>query len=198
MFVKQDLPYALDALAPYISAATMDLHYNKHHQAYVDKLNALVAGTNMEKDSLEAIIQKSFGNESRAAIFNNASQAYNHDFFWRCLTPAAKAKDVPVELEQAIIHSFGSFAEMVKQFKETATSLFGSGWVWLAKEDDQISIMAGQNGINPIAHGAKPLFGLDVWEHSYYLDYQNRRAEFVDAVMDHLVDWEFVLDNLNQ
>jgi Fe-Mn family superoxide dismutase len=105
---------------------------------------------------------------------------------------------VPVELEQAIIHSFGSFDKMMAQFKETALALFGSGWVWLAKEDDRIIITAGANGINPLVSGAKPLFGLDVWEHSYYLDYQNRRAEFVDAVMDHLVNWDFVLDNLKQ
>lgn len=198
MFVRQELPYALDALAPYISARTMDLHYNKHHQTYVDKLNALVAGTNMERDSLEGIIEKSFGNESRSAVFNNASQAYNHDFFWRCLAPVSSPKTVPVELEQAIIHSFGSFEAMMKQFKETALGLFGSGWAWLAKEDDRITIMAGPNGVNPLSAGAKPLFGLDVWEHSYYLDYENRRAEFIDAVMDHLVDWDFVLDNLKQ
>jgi Fe-Mn family superoxide dismutase len=198
MFVRQDLPYSLDALAPYISQQTMDFHYNKHHQAYVDKLNALVAGTNMERDTLEAIIVKSYGNDSRIAIFNNAAQAYNHDFFWKCLSPASKKKAVPVELEQAVIRSFGSFAAMITEFKETAVSLFGSGWVWLAKGDDRLIITKSPNGENPLVHGAKPLFGLDVWEHSYYLDYQNRRAEFIDAVLDNLVDWDFVLDNLKQ
>ena len=198
MFVRQDLPYSLDALAPYISQQTMDFHYNKHHKAYVDKLNTLVAGTNLERDTLESIILKSYGNESRTAIFNNASQAYNHDFFWKCLTPAVNKKMVPVELEQAVIRSFGSFEAMIKEFKDAALSLFGSGWVWLAKEDSRLVIIKSPNGENPIINGSRPLLGLDVWEHSYYLDYQNRRAEFIDAVVDNLIDWDFVLDNLRQ
>ena len=196
MFTLSSLPFDERALEPHISARTLEFHYGKHHQAYIDNLNKLVAGTNMENDSLEHIILKTAGREDKVAIYNNAAQAYNHEFFWKCLKPVSRETLIPVELKNAVIHSFGSWEKMIEELKGAALSQFGSGWVWLVKEDSNVKIVKSANADTPIVHGQHPLFTIDVWEHSYYLDFQNRRADYVSAILDNLANWDFALTNL--
>ena len=195
-FTLPDLPYAYDALAPHMSRETLEFHHDKHHQAYLDNLNKLVAGTEMETFSLEAIIKKVAGSSNNVAIFNNAAQAYNHDFFWRSLRPVAQPSEPSAILNALINKSFGSLENFYNEFKTAALSQFGSGWVWLVKDGENLKIMKTANADTPIAHGLKPLLTIDVWEHAYYLDYQNRRADFVDGVMKNLLNWEFAESNL--
>jgi len=190
------LPFETTDLEPHISANTLSFHYGKHHQAYVDNLNKLIADTPMEKDSLQSIILKTAGRDGKEAIFNNAAQAYNHEFFWNCLKPVSRETLVPVELKNAVIHSFGSWEKMIEELKGAALSQFGSGWVWLVKEDSNVKIVKTANADTPIVHGQQPLFTIDIWEHSYYLDYQNRRADYVNALIENLANWDFSLDNL--
>lgn len=190
------LPFEATDLEPHISAKTLEFHHGKHHQAYIDNLNKLIAGTPMDHDSLQSLILKSAGREGKEAIFNNAAQAYNHEFFWKCLKPANREVLVPIELKNAVIHSFGSWEKMIEELKAAALSQFGSGWVWLVKEDANVKIMKTSNADTPIAHGQQPLFTIDVWEHAYYLDYQNRRADYVSAIIENLANWDFSLDNL--
>jgi Fe-Mn family superoxide dismutase len=196
MFTLNELPFSLTDLEPYISAKTLEFHHGKHHQAYIDNLNKLVAGTPLEKDSLVGILLKSYTREGKEGIFNNAAQVYNHDFFWNCLRPARHEEVIPVELKNAVIHSFGSWEKMIEELKGAALSQFGSGWAWLVKEDDQVRVIKTSNADTPLAHGQSPLFTIDIWEHAYYLDYQNRRAAYVDAVIDNLANWSFALENL--
>lgn len=205
MFTLSILPYNQSALEPHMSAQTLSFHYGKHHQAYVDNLNKLVAGADLEKKTLVEIIVKVANQPDKAAIFNNAAQVYNHDFFWQCLRPAAKKMAPSEKLIAALTTAFGSLDNFYAEFKTAALGQFGSGWVWLVKEDKNedknvavsaLKIMKTANADNPVAHGLQPLFGLDVWEHSYYLDYQNRRGDFVDAVLKNLINWEFVEANL--
>jgi len=196
MFILSSLPYEKSALEPHISANTLDFHHGKHHQAYVDNLNKLVAGTEMETLSLEAIIKKIAGSSNNAAIFNNAAQAYNHDFFWHSLRPVAQPSEPSVELSSLINESFGSLENFYNELKTAALGQFGSGWVWLVKDGENLKIMKTANADTPIAHDLKPLLTIDVWEHAYYLDYQNRRADFIDGVMRNLLNWEFAESNL--
>jgi Fe-Mn family superoxide dismutase len=196
MFTLKELPFALTDLEPHISAKTLEFHHGKHHQAYVDNLNKLIAGTPWEKDSLAGLLVKSYAREGKEGIFNNAAQVYNHDFFWNCLRPARQEMVIPVELKNAVIHSFGSWEKMIEELKGAALSQFGSGWAWLVKEDDRVRVLKTANADTPLAHGQTPLFVIDVWEHAYYLDYQNKRAAYVDAVIDNLANWEFALENL--
>ncbi len=196
MFTLPILPFEETDLEPHISANTLSFHHGKHHQAYIDNLNKLVAGTNMENDSLEHIILKTAGREDKVAIYNNAAQAYNHEFFWKCLKPVSRETLIPVELKNAVIHSFGSWEKMIEELKGAALSQFGSGWVWLVKEDSNVKIVKSANADTPIVHGQHPLFTIDVWEHSYYLDFQNRRADYVSAILDNLANWDFALTNL--
>lgn len=196
MFILSSLPYEKTALEPYISAHTLDFHYGKHHQTYIDNLNKLVAGTEFETSSLEDIILKTVGSLNQAAIFNNAAQAYNHDFFWHSLRPAAKLSEPSSELSALIDKSFGNLENFYNEFKAAALGQFGSGWVWLVKDGADLKIMKTANADTPIAHGLKPLLTIDVWEHAYYLDYQNRRADFVDGVMKNILNWEFAESNL--
>jgi Fe-Mn family superoxide dismutase len=179
-----------------MSARTLEFHYGKHHQAYVDNLNKLIAGTALESDSLENIIQKTAGQAEQAGIFNNAAQHYNHTFFWNCLKPAATPSQPAPEVLALINKSFGSLDLFYTEFKVQAASFFGSGWVWLYRDGEALKIMKTTNGDNPLAHGLRAVWGLDVWEHSYYLDYQNRRADFVEAVLKNLFNWEQVAKNL--
>jgi superoxide dismutase, Fe-Mn family len=190
------LPFETTDLEPHISANTLSFHYGKHHQAYVDNLNKLIADTPMEKDSLQSIILKTAGREGKEGIFNNAAQAYNHEFFWNCLKPVSRETLIPVELKNAVIHSFGSWEKMIEELKAAAMSQFGSGWVWLVKEDSNVKIVKTSNADTPIVHGQQPLFTIDIWEHSYYLDYQNRRADYVNSLIENLANWDFSLDNL--
>jgi len=185
-----ELPYAQDALAPEISAETLEYHYGKHHKAYVDNLNRLIPDTEFEKLPLEDIIRKASG-----GIFNNAAQVWNHAFYWNCLLP--KGSSTPVgDLADAINKTFGSLEQFKEKFTSAAVTLFGSGWAWLVKNPDgSLAIEASSNAGNPLKGGKKALLTCDVWEHAYYIDYRNARAKYLDAFWN-LVNWEFISQNL--
>ncbi len=185
------LPYATDALAPYISQETLETHHGKHVATYIDNLNKLIENTPYEEVSLTEIIRDSAGKPSEQKIFNNAAQIYNHDFFFHGMCPKCNA---PIPKE--IIDSFGSAENFKEQFKSAATGLFGSGYTWLVRDGDRLKIVNTTNADTPIAHDMKPVLALDVWEHAYYLDYKNKRADFVDSFLNNLVDWNFVAENL--
>ncbi len=187
MFEMSALPYHEADLAPYISQETMHFHYGKHYKNYVDTLNNLIHGTEFADMELTKIIQTTYQHAEFSAIFNNAGQIYNHQFFWRCLSPkggSPKGKNA-----EKINYAFGSYENFKKQFKQSALSCFGSGWVWVTESDNKLLIESSSNADTPIARGIQPLLVLDVWEHAYYLDYQNRRGDFVDAFLDHLAVW---------
>tara|TARA_R110000868_G_scaffold61059_4_gene185706 strand:+ start:3369 stop:3959 length:591 start_codon:yes stop_codon:yes gene_type:complete len=192
MFKLSPLPYDFDALAPHISEATLKVHYGKHHQGYVDKLNAAVEGTELEGTSLEEIIQAAREKPDQG-LFNNAAQVWNHDFFWKSMSPDdSKPSD---DLAAAIEKAFGDTDGFKKAFKEAATGRFGSGWAWLVADSGTLEVESTGNAELPLALGSVPLICCDVWEHAYYLDYQNRRPDFVDAFLDHLIDWDFASRN---
>jgi Fe-Mn family superoxide dismutase len=190
MFTLPPLPYAKDALAPHISAETIEYHYGKHHQTYVDNLNKLTAGTEFENKPLEEIVRKSSG-----GIFNNSAQVWNHTFFWNCMKP--KGGGAPSgSIAEAINKQFGSFDEFKKQFTNAAVTLFGSGWAWLVrKPDGTLAILQTSNAANPMTTGDKPILTCDVWEHAYYIDYRNARAKFVENYWS-LVNWDFATKNM--
>jgi superoxide dismutase, Fe-Mn family len=189
-FVLPDLPYAADALAPVISSNTLSFHYGKHHKAYVDNLNKLIAGTELEGKSLEDIIDFTASKPEYAGHFNNAAQIWNHSFYWASLAP--QGGGIPEgALAEAIQQSFGSFDGFKAAFAQAATTHFGSGWVWLVKEGDALKIVKTGNAEVPLTKGQKPLLTIDVWEHAYYLDFQNRRADYVQGVIEKLLDWKF-------
>ncbi|MEI7620435.1 MAG: superoxide dismutase [Candidatus Falkowbacteria bacterium] len=189
MFTLSPLPFAPNALEPHISARTLEFHYGKHHQTYVDNLNKFITGTDLENKSLEEIIALSFNQPEQVAIFNNAAQVYNHDFYWQSLNPIATKPGT--EMEKMIIASFGSLELFVEQFSALALSQFGSGWAWLVLEEGKLKIVKTTNADTPIAHNQKPLLVVDVWEHAYYLDYQNRRAEYLKNIVTNLLNWDF-------
>ena len=184
------LPYAMNALEPYISERTMEFHYGKHHKAYVDNLNKQIAGNHFEQMSLEEIIRKTAGKTEYAGIFNNAAQAWNHAFFWTCMQPGGGGEPTG-EMKKKIERSFGGYDKFREEFAAAATTQFGSGWAWLAEDEEsgKLKVIKTANADTPIAHGLKPLLTVDVWEHAYYLDYQNRRPDFVNAFLDHLAKW---------
>ncbi len=195
-FVLSELPYEQNALAPVISAETLSYHYNKHHQIYLDNLNSLVSETEYEELKLEEVITRTAGNTNKEKIFNNASQAWNHDFYWNSLAPKGGGEPKG-ELGRKIETDFGSYEIFIKQFVEAGISDFGSGWIWLVEDKGVLKITKTSNAENPLSQGqGKALLTLDVWEHAYYLDYQNRRPDFVTAYLDHLVNWEFAEKNL--
>lgn len=184
-----ELPYGKDELAPAMSAETLEFHYGKHLQTYIDNLNRLIEGTPYEDMSLEDIVRKADG-----GIYNNAAQAWNHTFFFQTLTP--RPVEMPEKLRRALIASFGSVEAFKDSFVKAATGLFGSGWTWLVSDaDDRLSVLQEPNAGNPMTKGLKPLLTVDVWEHAYYIDYRNRRAAFVEAWWG-LVDWNKVSANL--
>ena len=186
-----DLPYAKDALAPVISANTLDFHYGKHHKAYVDNANKLIAGTEFENMGLEDIIKKTAGDAAKVGIFNNTAQIWNHSFYWKCLKPGGGGP--PTGAVAAKINAaWGGYDKFTEELKTAGTTQFGSGWAWLVLDNGQIKITKTANADTPIAHGLKPLLTLDVWEHAYYLDYQNRRPDYLAALIDKLVNWDFV------
>lgn len=187
------LPYETNALAPYISQETIQTHHGKHVKTYIDNLNKLIENTPYENVSLVQIIQESAKKSEQEKIFNNAAQIYNHQFFFSGMCPNC-ATQIPDE----IIQQFGSAESFKKQFKDAATSLFGSGYTWLVRDGKEIKIINTKNAETPITNNMKPLLNLDVWEHAYYLDYKNKRADFVDSFLDNLVNWNFVSENLNQ
>lgn len=193
-FELPSLPWADTALEPFISAKTISFHYGKHHKAYVDNLNKLVAGTDLERKSLEEIIQATVSDASKTGVFNNAAQVWNHTFFWHCMKPGGGKPTG--KIAERIEETFGSYEKFAEQFKAAAVGRFGSGWAWLIDEGGTLKIISTPNADNPLAHGQKALLTVDVWEHAYYLDFQNRRPDFVQAFLDHLVNWEFVEKNL--
>ncbi|MGM4907219.1 superoxide dismutase [Tardiphaga sp. 866_E4_N2_1] len=188
-FSLPDLPYAYDALVPFMSAETLEYHHDKHHAAYVAALNKLVAGSAWEGKALEDIVKGAF--EKNAPVFNNAAQDYNHTLFWSWMKPKGGGA-MPTKIERKVIDDFGSVEQMKEQFLTAGTGQFGSGWCWLAVKDGKIEVMKSPNGENPLVKGAVPILGCDVWEHSYYIDYRNRRPDYIKAFLDHLVNWDYV------
>lgn len=197
-FKLTPLPYAADALAPHMSTETLLVHYGKHHRKYVDKLNSLIDGTKYAEMTLPEIIRVAHGNADDRAVFNNAAQTWNHDFFWQSMT-ADDGGGAPADtmLSRQMAEAFGELDGFKEAFVEAATGQFGSGWVWLvAQPDGSLSIEKTGNAENPLIGDTTPLLTCDVWEHAYYLDHRNRRADFVARFLDHLVNWNFVADNL--
>ena len=196
MFTLMALPYAADALAPIITANTLSFHHGKHHKTYVDNLNNLVKGTELEGKPLEDIVMATAGKADKAPLFNNAAQIWNHDFYWKSLKP--NGGGVPTgTIAEKIAESFGSFDEFKKQMATTTVGQFGSGWGWLcADAAGKLKVVKTGNAEVPMTQGLKPLLTIDVWEHAYYLDHQNRRADYVNAVIDKLLDWDFAAANL--
>ena len=193
-FKQPPLPFKEDALAPVIGAETVGLHYGKHHKAYFDALNKLAAGTAYEAMPLAEVVVKSAAAKD-AAVFNQAGQAWNHNLYWEQFTPGGP-KAPQGRLAAAIAESFGDQAGLVKATTEAAGKVFGSGWVWLVADTGKLNLVGTSNADSPFAHGGQPLLGIDVWEHAYYLDYQNRRAAHVKAVMESLINWSIVSDRL--
>jgi superoxide dismutase, Fe-Mn family len=189
------LPYAENALDPVISANTIGFHYGKHHKGYIDTLNRLIAGTQLVNLSLEQIIARTAGHEDKVAIFHNAAQAWNHNFYWRSLRPKGGGEP-PAALQQKIEASFGNLEACKKALATAATTEFGSGWAWLVLDADKLKVVKTDNAETPLTKGMKPLLTIDVWEHAYYLDYQNRRVDYVNAVLGKLINWDFADLNL--
>jgi Fe-Mn family superoxide dismutase len=194
-FELPPLPYPNDALEPYTSARTLEFHHGKHHQTYVTTLNKLVEGSPMERMSLEELIKATYKDESKTAVFNNAAQVWNHTFFWNCMKPNGGGAPKG-DIAQAIERDLGGVAKFEEAFKKAAVGQFGSGWGWLVLDKGKLKITHTQNGVDPLPLGQTALLTCDVWEHAYYLDYQNRRPDFVQAFLDHLVNWDFVAQNL--
>ena len=196
-FELPDLPYDYEALAPYMSAKTLHLHHDKHHQAYVTNLNNLIEGTEFAGKSLEDLVTGSYGDAAKQGIFNNAGQHWNHNLFWRIMKKGGGGNPGG-ELAKRIDDAFGSFEAFKEQFKTAGVTQFGSGWAWLAVQGDQLKVLKTPNGENPLVHGMRPILGIDVWEHAYYVDYENRRPEYVAAFLNQLVNWTEVEAELHK
>jgi Fe-Mn family superoxide dismutase len=192
--VLPDLPFAQNALEPVISARTLEFHYGKHHQGYVNKLNKAVEGTPMEGMPLEEVIMATANDPEQAGVFNNAAQVYNHTLYWNSLKPGGS--QMPADLASAIEKSFGSVDALKSELAQAAGSQFGSGWAWLVKDGGALKVVKTSNAQCPLTAGQTPLLTIDVWEHAYYLDYQNRRGDYVAAVIDKLLNWEHALENM--
>ena len=192
MFENKELPYDMNALEPYVSERTLSFHYGKHYPNYVNTLNKLIEGTEYADMPLEKIIRETSGKPTQQAIFNNAGQVWNHEFLWRSMSPLGGAPKG--KLLDKITRQYGSYDEFKKQLKDAAVSQFGSGWAWVYEENDTIKIMKTSNADTPVAHGIIPLLTIDVWEHAYYLDYQNRRADHIENFLEHLANWPQVAE----
>ncbi|MHB8708468.1 MAG: superoxide dismutase [Desulfuromonadales bacterium] len=190
-----DLPFAKDALEPHISARTFEFHHGKHHKAYVDNTNKLIEGTDLAGKDLEAIIKVAAADPAKKGLFNNAAQVWNHSFFWQCLKPGGGGKPTG-RIAARIDNELGGYDKFAADFKSAGATQFGSGWAWLVLKDDKLAIVQSANAETPLTQGHKSLLVADVWEHAYYLDYQNRRPDFLQAFLDHLVNWDFVNANL--
>ena len=195
-FELPSLPYANDALAPYMSSETLDFHHGKHHQTYVTNLNNLLKDHELQSSSLEDIVVKTSKDTSMAGIFNNAGQHWNHILFWQCMKPNGGGS-IPSELEGRLNSDFGSVEQFKEAFIQAGTTQFGSGWAWLAIDNGKLVVTKSPNASNPLVDGMKPILGCDVWEHSYYIDYRNRRPDYLKAFLDSLVNWEFVASQLD-
>jgi Fe-Mn family superoxide dismutase len=190
-----ELPYAEDALSPHISGRTLEFHYGKHHNAYVVNANKLLEGTDLAKEALETIIKKTAGDTSKQAIFNNVAQVWNHSFYWQCMKPGGGGPPAGA-IAQKMDADFGSFEKFAEAFKNAGATQFGSGWAWLVLKDDKLQVMKTANAGTPVAQGLKPLLTVDVWEHAYYLDYQNRRPDYLNVFVEKLINWDFVNSQL--
>ncbi len=187
-----DLPYSKDALEPYMSAETLDFHHGKHHNTYVTNLNNLTKDTELANLSVEEVILKSYNNKELQGVYNNAGQIYNHNMFWQLMkAPSQETKPSDKFIELAT-KSFGSFESFREEFLKQGATVFGSGWVWVYLENNELKIGKYSNADNPLVHNAKPLIGCDVWEHSYYIDYRNARPKYLEAFFDKLLNWDFV------
>ena len=197
MFTLPPLPYAENALEPVISANTLSFHYGKHHKAYVDNLNKLASGTQYESMPLEQVIRDTAGKADKVGVFNNAAQVWNHTFFWNCLRNGAGGKPTG-RIAQMIDSDLGGYDNFKKEFANACVTQFGSGWGWLVASGGKLAIIKTPNADNPLSKGQTALLTIDVWEHAYYLDYQNRRPDFVNAVIDKLLNWNFAAENLSR
>ena len=186
-FELPKLDYSNKALSPIMSEETLDLHHGKHHQTYIDKLNGFIKDTDMAEMSLEEIISKSSTDKSMIGIFNNASQHWNHNLFWKCMKPNGGGS-IPPNLEKRLISDFGS----IEEFKEAGVNQFGSGWCWLSIDNGKLVVSKTANAANPLIENMKPILGCDVWEHSYYIDYRNKRPEYLDKFINNLINWDYV------
>ncbi len=195
-FTLPELPYARTTLAPHISEETLNFHYGKHHQAYVTNLNGLLAGTPHENASLEAVIKDSAGDKAKAGIFNNSAQVWNHTFYWHSMKPGGGGKPHG-KVADLIERDFGGYDNFVKEFKAAGATQFGSGWAWLSYKGGKLVISKTPNAETPLTEaGTTPLLTMDVWEHAYYIDYQNRRPDYIDTFLNSLVNWDFANQNL--
>lgn len=190
-----ELPYGYTELEPHISKSTLEFHHDKHHAGYVTKFNDAVKGTNWDQQPIETVIQELAGDSTQAGLFNNAAQAWNHSFYWNCMKPQGGGLPTGT-LAQKIDESFGSFDAFVTAFKAAGATQFGSGWAWLVLEGNQLKVTKTSNAENPLSAGQIPLLTMDVWEHAYYLDYQNRRPDYISTFLNSLVNWDFVAQNL--
>ena len=195
-FELPSLPYANDALAPYMSSETLDFHHGKHHQTYVTNLNNILKDHELQSSSLEDIVVKTSKDASMAGIFNNAGQHWNHILFWQCMKPNGGGS-IPSELEGRLNSDFGSVEQFKEAFIQAGTTQFGSGWAWLAIDNGKLVVTKSPNASNPLVDGMKPILCCDVWEHSYYIDYRNKRPDYLKAFLDSLVNWEFVASQLD-
>jgi Fe-Mn family superoxide dismutase len=191
-FELPELPYAKDALGPYMSAETLEFHHDKHHQAYVTNGNKLLEGSGLEGKSLEDVVKESYG--KHAGLFNNAGQHFNHIHFWKWMKPNGGGKSLPGKLQAAIDSDLGGFDKFRAAFIDAGTTQFGSGWAWLSLKNGKLEVTKTPNGENPLVHGGSPLLGVDVWEHSYYIDYRNARPKYLEAWFDNLVNWDYVAE----
>ena len=191
------LPYAYDALAPHMSKETLEYHHDKHHQAYVTNGNNLLKDSPLASKPLEDICKAAF-NEKNAGLVNNVGQHYNHLHFWQWMKPNGGGKKLPAALQKAIDSDLGGYDKMRTDFVQAGVTQFGSGWAWIAAKDGKLAIMKTPNGENPLMHGAKPILGVDVWEHSYYIDYRNLRQKYLEAFVDHLINWDHVEEMLSK
>ena len=190
-FELPKLDYANNALSPIMSEETLDLHHGKHHQTYITNLNNFIKDTDMADKSLENIILESSKDKAKAGIFNNASQHWNHNLFWKCMKPSGGGK-IPPKLEKRIVDDLGSVEQFKKDFIQAGTTQFGSGWCWLSINNGKLVVTKTANAANPLIENMKPILGCDVWEHSYYIDYKNRRPEYLNNFVEKLINWEYV------
>jgi len=191
-FELPDLPYAYDALDPYMSAETLEFHHDKHHMAYVTNGNNLLEGSGLEGKSLEDVVRESHG--KNAGLFNNAAQHYNHIHFWKWMKKDGGGNKLPGALQSAMDSDLGGYDKFKADFMAAGATQFGSGWCWIAVKDGKLEIMKTPNGENPLIHGATPILGCDVWEHSYYIDYRNARPKYLEAFVDSMINWDYVLE----
>lgn len=190
-----ELPFTYDALEPFISETTMRLHYGKHHRSYVEHLSELTANTELAGVPLETVVRRAASGEYAQAVFNNAAQAWNHEFFWNCMTPEGGGPALGA-IAKSIDSDLGGYDAFAKKFAEAATNTFGSGWAWLVLDRGRLRVTSTSNADTPLVDGEQPLLVIDIWEHAYYLDYQNRRKEYVQNFIQHLINWDAVNDRL--